>query len=392
MNNLFSERILDVPESFIGEILEVATNPEVISFAGGLPNKELFPVKELKEASNYVFDSAGKEALQYSNSEGYLPLREKIGERYKMRSGLEISPENILIINGSQQGLDLMGKIFLNQGDEVIIEKPGYLGAILAFSIYSPLFWTVSLLDEGLDLTELEKILSTYNPKLIYTVPNFQNPSGVTYSKVNREKISDILRDKEIFLIEDDPYGELRYVGEDIVSFKKLIPEQTILLGTFSKIVAPSFRIGWIVAPDCIMEKLIVAKQASDLHTNYISQRIIYQYLVDKDINEHISLIKERYNTQREVMLNSIKKYFPEGVTCTVPEGGMFLWVVLPSGLAAIDLFYKAIKKNVAFVPGDPFYIGEKNVNTLRLNYSCVDEKEIEKGIKRLGETIKEMV
>ncbi len=392
MNSMFSDRISDVPKSFIREILKVAVDPEIISFAGGLPNKELFPVKELQEVTNYIYETSGKEALQYSNTEGYFPLREVIAERYEKQKGINVSPENILITNGSQQGLDLLGKIFLNPGDEVIMEKPGYLGAIQAFSIYSPSFKTVSLLNDGLKLTELEKVINDYNPKLMYTVPNFQNPSGITYSKSNRKEISNLIEGKEFYLVEDDPYGELRYTGKNVDSFKKLIPEQTILLGTFSKVVAPSFRIGWIVAPDFIMDKLITAKQGSDLHTNYISQRILYQYLVDKDLDEHIAKIKDRYNKQRKAMLNSIEKYFPEEVVSTTPEGGMFLWVTLPEELAAMDLFDVAIERKVAFVPGDPFYIGEQNVNSLRLNYSCVDEKKIEIGLKRLGEVIAEKI
>lgn len=392
MSNIFSERIIDVPKSFIREILKVAVEPDIISFAGGLPNRDLFPVLALQEASNDVFDSSGKEILQYSNTEGYLPLREYIAKRYEIKKGIKISPENILITNGSQQGLDLLAKVFLNQEDEIIIEEPGYLGAIQAFSIYSPSFRTVQLSDEGLNIQELAGVLNTYNPKLMYTVPNFQNPSGISYSKANREAVASLIKDKDIYLIEDDPYGELRYIGEDIVSFKKILPEQTILLGSFSKIVAPSFRIGWVVAPDFIMEKLIIAKQASDLHSNYISQRILDQYLSDNDLNEHISLIKDTYNRQRKAMLNSIKNYFSDQIKCTRPEGGMFLWVTLPDDIPAMDFFDLAIQNKVAFVPGDPFYINKENANTLRLNYSCVDEKKIEMGIKRLADTFARVI
>lgn len=392
MSNIFSERIIDVPKSFIREILKVAVEPDIISFAGGLPNRDLFPVSALQEASNDVFDSAGKEVLQYSNTEGYLPLREYIAQRYETKKGIKVSPENILITNGSQQGLDLLAKVFLNQGDEIIIEEPGYLGAIQAFSIYSPSFRTVQLSDEGLNIQELTGLLNTYNPKLMYTVPNFQNPSGISYAKSNREAVANLIKDKDIYLIEDDPYGELRYIGEDIISFKKILPEQTILLGSFSKVVAPSFRIGWVVAPDYIMEKLIIAKQASDLHTNYISQRILDQYLSDNDLNEHISLIKDTYNRQRKAMLNSITKYFSDEIKCTKPEGGMFLWVTLPDDIPAMEFFDLAIQNKVAFVPGDPFYINKKNTSTLRLNYSCVDEKNIEMGIKRLADTFARVI
>ena len=391
MTNIFSDRMDDVSKSFIREILKVAEDSEIISFAGGLPNKDLFPVAKLQEAANDIFNSSGKEALQYSTSEGYRPLREFIADRYKERKGIKIAPENILITNGSQQGLDLLGKVFLNQGDEVIIEEPGYLGAIQAFSVYAPLFRPVPLLEEGLDVEELGKLLSTYSPKLMYTVPNFQNPSGISYPEDNKKDIAELIQGKDLYLIEDDPYGELRYVGEEGASFKKLIPEQTILLGSFSKVVAPSLRIGWIVAPEFIREKLLIAKQASDLHTNYISQRILYQYLMEQDIDKHIAKIKSKYNSQRKRMLKSIEKYFPKEVRCTAPAGGMFLWANLPSKIAAMDLFELAIEKKVAFVPGDPFYISKENASALRLNFSCVAEEKIELGMKKLGEAIKEI-
>ncbi|MCK8823806.1 aminotransferase-like domain-containing protein [Fuchsiella alkaliacetigena] len=392
MDGLFSNRVVDVQKSFIREILKVSLDPEIISFAGGLPNKELFPVTELKEASNSVLDVAGEEVLQYSNSEGYLPLREFIAQRYREQRGIEVSAEEVLITSGSQQALDLLGKIFLDVGDEVIMEEPGYLGAIQAFSVYSPSFKTVSLLNEGLDLDDLESVLDNNQAKLLYGVPNFQNPSGISYSDSNRKQVAQLIKDNNVYFIEDDPYYELRYEGEDLVSFKSLIPEQAILLGSFSKTIAPSFRVGWVIAPEVVMEKLVIAKQASDLHTNYISQRILYQYLLDNDLDEHIAKIKSNYNSHRREMLASIDKYFPKEVSCAESAGGMFLWITLPAHLKAMDLFELAIEKKVAFVPGDPFYINEEAVNTLRLNYSCVDKAEIKTGIKRLGAAMKEII
>jgi 2-aminoadipate transaminase len=389
---MFSNRISDVPKSFIREILKVAVDPSIISFAGGLPNRDLFPVEELQKATNKIFETSGKDILQYSNSEGYLPLREFISQRYKEKMALDIPVKNILITSGSQQGLDLLGKIFLNEGDDIIIEEPGYLGAIQAFSTYKATFRTVPLNNDGLDVDCLENSLNIHTPKLMYTVPNFQNPSGISYSQSNREMISRLLQGKNTFLIEDNPYGDLRYTGSEKDSFKKLLPEQSILLGSFSKIVVPSFRIGWIVAPDCIMEKLIIAKQASDLHTNYFSQRILYQYLVDNDVDVHISKIRKTYNIQRTAMLESIQNHFPKHVEFTQPEGGMFLWVGLPEEMSAMKLFNHAIEKKVAFVPGDPFYVNKKDVNTFRLNFSCVNEKTIELGIKQLGESIHQIL
>ncbi len=392
MNNLFSKRVLDIPKSFIREILKVAVDPEIISFAGGLPNKELFPVKELQEAVNLQFQTSGKDILQYSTTEGYYPLREYIARRYKEKRNVKVSPENILITNGSQQALDLLGKVFLDEGDNLIIEEPGYLGAIQAFSIYTPVFRTVPLLEDGMDITYLEKVIDKYPSKLMYLVPNFQNPSGISYSELTRRKIAEIIKNKDIFMIEDDPYGELRYVGDEVASFMNTIPDKTILLGSFSKTVAPSFRLGWVIAPEIVMEKLIITKQASDLHSNYIGQRVLYQYLTSNDLDSHLSKIKDNYNNQRKAMLNNIEKYFPGEVLCTKPEGGMFLWVTLPKGMSAMKLFEIAINKKVAFVPGEPFYINKRNVNTFRLNYSCADEKTIEIGIKRLGKAIEEVL
>lgn len=390
MNDIFADRITDVPKSFIREILKVALDPEVISFAGGLPNRELFPVQALTAATNDVFDIYGSDIFQYSNSEGFLPLREYIAENYR-RKGVEVPPENILITNGAQQGLDLLGKVLLNEGDGVIIEEPGYLGAIQAFSLYKPEFLPVEVSEEGMNLEQLKETVSENNPKLLYSVPNFQNPSGITYTKENRKEIADIIEGKQLFLIEDDPYGELRFSGTAKKSFGNYLPKQTILLGSFSKIVVPGFRIGWIVAPDEIVDKLLIAKQASDLHTCHFTQYIIYQYLQKNDIEVHIKRVAERYGKQCQSMIDNIGTFFPDTVKSTTPEGGMFLWVTLPKKMSSMDLFNLSVKEKVVFVPGNPFYTNSNGVNTLRLNFSCVDEKTIQMGIKRLAESINKL-
>jgi len=392
MNSVFSDRISDVPRSFIREILKVAIDHSVISFAGGLPNRELFPVKELQAATNKVFETAGKEVLQYSNSEGYAELRHYIADRYLQKHGFSIPVDNILIINGSQQGLDLLGKTLLNDGDDVIIEEPGYLGAIQAFSVYKSAFNPVPLYDDGMDIDLLKKVLSAKSPKLMYTVPNFQNPSGITYPNQNHRDVASALSNTSTFLIEDDPYGELRFSGTTKQSFKALLPEQTILLGSFSKTIALGLRLGWIVAPDDIMEKLIVAKQATDLHTSCFTQRIIHQYLLDNDHNEHIARVTAAYRSQCLAMIQSIEKHFPADVKCTRPEGGMFLWAALPEGTSSMTLFDLAMEDKVVFVPGNPFYINREQTNTLRLNFSCVDEQTIETGICRLGIAIGQLL
>lgn len=389
MDNIFSDRISDVPKSFIREILKVAVDEEVISFAGGLPNRDLFPVAELKKAANFVFENVGASALQYSNSEGSIELREFIANRYRLKFDLDVPVDNILITSGSQQGLDLLGKTFLNEGDDIIIEEPGYLGAIQAFSVYKTRFNPVKVSENGLDLDGLDQVLKSSNPKLIYTVPNFQNPSGISYPEENRIAISTELKDEKIYLIEDDPYGDLRYAGTPKSSFKQLLPEKTIMLGSFSKTVVPGFRLGWIVAPDDIYEKLLIAKQASDLHTNQFAQCVLIEYLAMGGFDEHILKIKDVYGKQRKAMIASIKKHFPKEIDFTQPDGGMFLWATLPDNISSMKLFDIAIKKKVAFVPGHPFYIGKSETNTLRLNFSNVDEATIEIGIERLGEALK---
>ena len=389
MNTIFSDRIADVPRSFIREILKVSLDRSVISFAGGLPNRDLFPAEEIKRATARVFEIYGNDIFQYSNSEGDLKLRQYIANRYKEKKNLDINPENILITNGAQQGLDLIGKTLVNEGEGVIIEEPGYLGAIQAFSIYRPRFLPVTVSEDGVDLVGLKAITASEKAKLMYTVPNFQNPSGITYSERNRREIVDILAGENTFLVEDDPYGELRFVGTPKTPFAALMPAQTILLGSFSKIVVPGFRVGWIVAPEHIFNKLLVAKQASDLHTCHFTQYIIHQYLLDNDIDAHIAKIVAAYGGQCQRMLACIDKYFPDDVTSTRPEGGMFLWGRLPGTMTSLDLFNLAVKEKVIFVPGDPFYTTGIKSPAFRLNFSCVDEATIETGIERLGKAIR---
>jgi len=391
-NSIFADRISQVPQSFIREILKVATQPDVISFAGGLPNGDLFPIDEIKNAANKVLEEKGKEALQYANTEGYLPLREYIAKRYLEKQGLQIDPKNILITTGSQQGLDLLGKILLNENDDVIMEEPGYLGAIQAFSVYRPNLIPVSVDDQGADCDQLRDAINQHNPKLFYTVPNFHNPSGITYCEENRRQVANIVTGTRTLIIEDNPYGDLRFEGEAKSSFYKLAPKNTLLLGSFSKTIVPAFRTGWIVAPDDILEKLIIAKQAADLHSNYFAQRIIHQYLIDNDLDVHIENIIKVYHQQKQIMMNAIKTHFPDNIQHTNPEGGMFIWVTLPEPFSAMDLFNVCIKDKVAFVPGEPFYLNKAIKNTLRLNFSCSNKDSIEIGIKRLSSAINKLI
>jgi 2-aminoadipate transaminase len=391
MENAFSDRITDVPKSFIREILKVTIDSSIISFAGGLPNRLFFPVKALQKAAHDVFEEAGSEILQYANSEGYLGLRQFIADRYRQQEGLDIPVDDILITTGSQQGLDLLGKIFLNEGDDLIIEEPGYLGAIQAFSLYRPRFHPVPVREGGMETAALAKVLRERQPKLLYTVTNFQNPSGISYSDENRRAVAHLVRGRSCLIIQDDPYGDLRFSGTRKVSFKRILPENTVLLGSFSKTVAPALRLGWLVAPPPVMDKVIIAKQAADLHTDFLAQRILYRYLCDNDIDAHIATIIHQYGKQKEAMISAISNFFPAVMQFTNPEGGMFLWVTLPDGMSSMALFEAAIKKKVAFVPGTPFYVDRKDSNTLRLNFSCSDESAIVEGIKRLGDSMKEL-
>jgi 2-aminoadipate transaminase len=377
------------PKSFIREILKVTENPDIISFAGGLPNPALIDVEGIARAAARVLSDDGRSVLQYSTTEGYLPLRQFIADRYKKRLGLLISPDEILITNGSQQCLDLIGKVFINAGDHIAIERPGYLGAIQAFSLYEPVFHPVNLDREGPDPAMLRDTCRQNPIRLFYGVPNSQNPSGITYSEERRKEIADILKKTDTLYIEDDAYGELNFSGSSLPSLREFLPEQTIITGSFSKILAPGMRLGWIVAPLAIMEQIVIAKQASDLHSNYLSQRIAFDYLQHENIEIHISRIQNAYKNQCECMLRIMSESFPDSVTCTRPQGGMFVWITLPEGCSSMEIFESALKEHIAVLPGTPFYIDGGGLNSLRLNFSNSSEQKINTGIERLAQVIK---
>ena len=386
----FANRMQCIPKSFIREILKVTAQPDVISFAGGLPNPQYFPVEALKNAAIKVLEQDGCNALQYAVSEGYKPLREYIAMRYKLTQNLDIDPDEILITNGSQQGIDLAGKVFLNPQDKVLLESPSYLGAIQAFSAYEPEFVTVDLQPDGIDTDTLRTILETQNIKLMYAIPNFQNPTGISYSIEKRMATAELLRHTNTILVEDDPYGSIEFTGQPMPSIKNFLPRQTILLGSFSKIASPGMRLGWVAADKKIIAQMIIAKQATDLHSNFLSQRIIYQFLMDNDLEAHISQIKSAYKQQRNQMLECIRNYFPSAVQYTIPEGGMFIWLTLPEGCNAFDLLHKASDQKIAFVPGGTFFLNGKGQNTMRLNYSNTETHLLEEGMNRLGKIMKE--
>lgn len=388
MEEIIAERMQGVPRSFIREILKVSLDPAIISFAGGLPNAAFFPVKEIQKATEKVFAKYGGSVLQYSKSEGDEQLRGLIAARYQEKKGLSISPENIIITNGSQQGLDLIGKVLLNRGDNVLIEEPGYLGAIQSLSLFQAHFLPVPMTDDGLDIAALAGVVRQSQVKMLYTVPAFQNPSGITYTDSNKDQVAACAREHRFVVVEDDPYSELRFAGEPGKSFAHFLPEQTVLLGSFSKIVSPGFRLGWIAAPAWLQEKLLIAKQAADLHTSSFAQKIMAEFLSDNNLDEHIAKITEAYGNQCRAMQSSLGRHFPKSIGFTKPEGGMFLWGRLPEGMDSMELFQTAVQEKVVFVPGNPFYTGNGPTSTFRFSFSCVDTATIEEGVKRMAKAL----
>jgi 2-aminoadipate transaminase len=388
-DDMFSSRIKSVQPSFIREILKVAENPEVISFAGGLPDKNLFPVEALTQASVRLMEHNGRDILQYGQSEGEYALRSYISEYYQSRHQSNVPVENILITNGSQQGLDLIGKVLINQNDRIVIESPGYLGAIQALSLYQPEFLPVDIEDNGLDLDGFERSLSA-DPKMLYCVPNFQNPTGYSYSETNKKSIVDLIKDRDMFIVEDDPYGEICFSGENAPSFFNWLPEQSILLGTFSKTISPGLRVGWIVAPDEVMKKLIIAKQASDLHTSRLTQNLILEYLMHNDLQAHLDQVSRIYGERCRIMGNLLDQYLGEEIERSHPRGGMFMWVKFVESIDTMALFDAASSRGVVFVPGQSFYTDSKTSNCMRLNFSCSSLDQIAIGIERLCRAFKE--
>lgn len=383
-----AERVDYLPESFIREILKITTRPDIISFAGGLPNPKYFPEEKINEATDKVLSSEGKAALQYTVTEGFPPLKEFISNRYKEKRGLDISTEEILILNGSQQGIDLSAKAFLNSGDPLLLENPTFIGALQSYSIFKPDFLPVDLDEDGPDLETFEQHLS-HQPKIFYCVPNFQNPTGKTYSTEKRKEIASMIEKHPTVIVEDDPYSEINFTGRQNISFSELIPEKTILLGSFSKIIAPGLRMGWLAAHKSVIRTLVLLKQASDVHSNHLAQRIVHRFLMDNDIDDHIKNITHGYKHQCEVMIETIKQHFPEEVEVHIPEGGMFLWATLPDHISSYAVLDKALEQKVAFVPGKTFYPKLDIDNTFRLNFSNSNPEKIREGIERLGEALK---
>ena len=388
----FADRMGKVEGSAIRELLKLTARPEVISFAGGMPAPELFPVEEMKKVSVKVLDENGEEALQYSGSQGYLPLRNHIAKRMNEKGKTNVKAEDILVTSGSQQALDFAGNVFLDEGDIVLCESPSYLGALNAFKGYKPRIMEVPTDKEGMITEGLEKILKENDRvKFIYVIPDFQNPTGVTWSLDRRKKFMEVVNKYEIPVIEDNPYGELRYEGEFLPALKSFDTKGLVIyLGTFSKIFCPGYRLGWTCASKDILQKFITCKENSDLQTSTIGQRELSKYIDDYDLDEHVEKIKSTYKKRRDLMLDCMEKEFPEGVSFTHPHGGLFTWVKLPEKLNAQDLMKKCVENKVAYVPGGFFFPEGNKENYFRLNYSSSKEEKIVEGIKRLGDVLKE--
>lgn len=395
----FADRTKILMSSAIREILKFTLIPDLISFAGGLPSPDVFPIDRFKEASNRVLEQNGKLALQYSITEGYVPLREFIIGLIAQQ-GVTTELENIILTNGSQQGLDLIGKIFINRGDKVLVEAPSYLGAIQAWNTYGASYIPVETDEHGILPDALEKAMRV-SPKFAYILPNFQNPTGKTLPLDRRLEILDICERFGVPIIEDDPYEKLRYLGESIPSLmsldvKRLKQEGTtyngnvIYTSTFSKVLAPGLRLAWVVAPKTVIQKLVYAKQGTDLHTSTFVQLLAHEITKDNFLDEQIQVIRKAYGKRRNIMLETIEEFFPTEARWTRPEGGLFLWVSLPEKLNTETMLKRAVEQKVAYVPGSPFYPRGGGTNTMRLNFSNASEDEIVEGMKRLSKVIKE--
>jgi len=396
----YANRTKRMGSSVIRELLKLTEQPDIISFGGGMPAPEVFPVKEFKEACNYVLDNFGPQSLQYSTTEGYRPLREMVS-RHTGRYSVNVTPENILITSGSQQALDFIGRVFINQGDHIVVESPTYLGALQAWNAYGAQYIAVPSDENGMNIDKLEEALRI-GPKFIYVLPNFQNPSGSTLSLERRKQLVELADRYGVPIVEDDPYGQLRFEGEHLPSLVWLDSQHrgdngtytgnVIYLSTFSKILAPGIRLAWVIAPEQVIHKLVQSKQAADLNTAAFNQMVAYEVGKGGFLDEHVKVIRDLYKESRDLMLEVMAETFPSGVHWTKPLGGMFLWGVLPEWMDAAEILKSAIQRKVAFVPGASFHPNGGGQNTMRINYSYSKPEMIREGITRLGTLLKEEV
>ncbi|MCA0175610.1 MAG: PLP-dependent aminotransferase family protein [Proteobacteria bacterium] len=385
-----AQRAARMNPSVIREILKVAEKPGLLSMAGGLPSADTFPVEELKAACDRVLTDAPAEALQYAASEGYAPLREWVCQRVA-RLGIRATPDQVLVTSGSQQGLDLMGKVMIDAGAPVAVETPTYLGALQAFTPYEPRYVSLAGDEEGVRAEAIAELPRTApGTRLAYLLPNYQNPTGRLMGLARRQAVMAAAQQAGVPVIEDNPYGDLWYDAEPLPSLASLWPDGTVYLGSFSKILTPGFRLGFIVAPKVLYPKLLQAKQAADLHTPGFNQRVVHEVIRNGFLDAHIPRIRARYKANRDAMAAALRQHLPAGSQWQVPQGGMFFWVRLPEGLDAIALLEPAVAAGMAYVPGTPFYAGEPDARTLRLSFVTLTPAQIEQGVATLGRVLRE--
>lgn len=385
----FATRMQGIKGNAIREILKVTQQPGMISFAGGMPSPASFEIETVKQIVNDVMDRDGKTILQYGATQGYAPLRKELIEFVK-NVGLSIEQDNLLVLSGSQQGINLAAKAMLDPGDKVIVESPSYLAALQIFKTYQAEFIVVPSDEDGIDMDILEEKIRTENPKIVYIIPNFQNPSSRTLPMAKRLRIADMLKKYKTLLIEDDPYGYLRYSGEHLPSITSMdTTNQSIYLGSFSKLVSPGLRVGYVVGPKDVISKMRIGKQGTDVHTSLLSQAIVGEYLSRGLLMPHVEDIKKMYKEKRDLFLAEMAEHFPTEAHWNKPDGGLFIWVEMPEGYDIDALFQKAIAQKVAFVPGASFFV-EQKTNCLRLNFSNASAEEIKIGVKKLGQAMKE--
>jgi len=393
IDHVFADRVKGLKGSAIREIFKILDQPDMISFAAGSPAPEMFPAKELAEVSQEILLTNGAVALQYGITEGYAPLKEIVRERMAQKN-IGGQNDELIIVSGAQQGIDLTAKVLLNEGDGVICENPSFIGGLNAFRAYNARLYGVNVENDGLNLDELEHTLKENgNIKLIYTIATFQNPSGITMSLDKRRKLLELAEKYDVYILEDNPYGDLRFKGEDIPTIKSMdTNNRVIYVGSFSKILSPGLRLGWVVAPEEIIQKIVVVKQVNDVHTNVFSQMLATEYMKKYSIDEHIEKIRALYGRRCSFMLECMDQYFPEYCTYTRPEGGLFIWCTLPEEIDTVELSKKAVERKVAFVPGSTCMVDQNKIcSSFRLNYSTMTEDKIEQGIKILGEVLKEV-
>ncbi|MGD2178527.1 MAG: PLP-dependent aminotransferase family protein [Anaerolineae bacterium] len=390
-----ASRTKGMQSSAIRELLKLTQQPDVISFAGGLPAPDFFPLREVEEACRYILQEDGAKALQYSATEGYVPLKQYLSESMH-KYGVPAKVGNVLLTNGSQQALDLIGKVFIDPGDYVITSRPTYLGATQAWNAYQSRYHTVNMDEDGMVVDEIEhayeKVVvdSGRPPKFIYVLPNFHNPGGTTLSQARREQLADVATELDLAVVEDDPYGQLRYEGEDLPPICTYIPERTIYVGTFSKTLAPGLRVGWIVCPEVLMQRFVQAKQGADLHTGTFVQYIAGDICQRGFLRQHVKRLREVYKDRRDAMLEALVEFWPAGCSWTHPEGGLFLWARVPKVIDTMDFMQQALEEKVAYVPGVHFYPNEDGGhNAMRLNFSYCQPETIVEGIHRLGLALK---